>query len=208
MGGIGSGEWHRWNTRTTVEDCIALDVRDLARRGLLTAGSAFGWEWSLGGKPNGNIQIQVQPGAVLLNYKTRPYGAQEWTPRQLLVSLDRTACTYGGYRHWFRCPYCSRRVAKLHSNGGLFACRHCHRLPYASQAETPRDRAARRMWKFRRKLETDSGVYWRKPKGMHSRTFRRLIEQERAWSGIVDGYTTHLWTRIVAMTKPKATRKK
>ena len=45
---------------------------------------------------------------------------------------------------------CGRRVAILYSE--LFACRHCHRLAYDSQNETPYLRAIRRVRKIRMRL--------------------------------------------------------
>jgi hypothetical protein len=35
MGGPGSGQWYRWNTKSTVEDYQSLDVRQWHREGLL-----------------------------------------------------------------------------------------------------------------------------------------------------------------------------
>jgi hypothetical protein len=35
MGGVGSGNWHRFGKKTTVEECRSLDVRRLHREGLL-----------------------------------------------------------------------------------------------------------------------------------------------------------------------------
>lgn len=59
------------------------------------------------------------------------------------VYLDWTACHLGGQRPWFLCPTrgCGRRIANLYG-GAIFACRHCYRLAYPSQRETPDDRAA------------------------------------------------------------------
>jgi hypothetical protein len=38
MGGVGSGNWHRFGKKTTVEECCSLDVRRLHREGLLELG--------------------------------------------------------------------------------------------------------------------------------------------------------------------------
>ncbi|MDB5870159.1 MAG: hypothetical protein JWP96_2491, partial [Polaromonas sp.] len=69
-----------------------------------------------------------------------------------------------------------RRVAVL-CGGSVFACRHCHRLAYKSQRETPNDRAYRRANNLRDRLGWVPGVihgHGDKPKGMHWATFRRL----------------------------------
>jgi hypothetical protein len=87
---------------------------------------------------------------------------------------------YGGKRPWFLCPArgCGRRVAVLYG-GGIFACRHCHRLAYQSQREQPHSRAMiRTTWGGSPSLGESFPA---KPKGMHWRTYERLrLEAERA----------------------------
>ena len=96
------------------------------------------------------------------------------------VGLDTTACNYGGHRYWYRCPAvgCGRRAVILHGAGRYFACRLCYRLAYESQREANDDRAARRADKIRARLGWEPGILngngW-KPKGMHRRTFERLM---------------------------------
>ncbi|MEX2367477.1 MAG: hypothetical protein WD601_12795 [Pseudohongiellaceae bacterium] len=94
---------------------------------------------------------------------------------------------YGGERPWFLCPArgCGRRVAILYG-GAIFACRHCHGLVYESQRELEYDRAARKADKIRDKLDWEPGIlngseYWKKPKGMHWKTFERLTAQHDAF---------------------------
>lgn len=41
MGGVGSGNWHRFGKSTPVEECRSLDVRRLHREGLLELGYRF-----------------------------------------------------------------------------------------------------------------------------------------------------------------------
>jgi hypothetical protein len=52
------------------------------------------------------------------------------------VGIERTPCHVGGSRPWFICPAlgCGRRVAILYG-GGIFACRLCFQLAYASARE-------------------------------------------------------------------------
>lgn len=68
-------------------------------------------------------------------------------------------------------------------NSGIFACRHCYRLAYACQRETPDDRAARRADKIREKLKWELGILndkGIKPKGMHWSTYKRLTDNHDA----------------------------
>lgn len=190
MGGWGSGQWQ--SAKNLTSDMWVLDVRRLQRDGLLAAGQWFMWRWYHDGEEIASIQIRVNDDHVILNYRARnPERASQSLDYPVL--LDWTACHLGGRRAWFRCPArgCSRRVAVLYG-GTIFACRHCHRLAYASQRETPDDRAMRRAGKIRRRLGWKPGIAnpgGDKPKGMHWRTFEKLIAQHEvfanaSWMGI------------------------
>lgn len=49
------------------------------------------------------------------------------------IPLIWTPCHFGGWRPWFRCLRCNRRVGKLYNSGASLACRQCMNLWYASQ---------------------------------------------------------------------------
>jgi hypothetical protein len=137
--------------------------------------------WSCGGEPTGSIRFRVETARLVLMYRYRSYG-EEWEDFEEQVWFDRTACNYGGERLWFLCPNCGRRVAVLYGAGVRFLCRHCHDLSYASQSEDYMSRMMRKARKIRVKLDADgdlSELVWEKPKGMHWRTFERLVRSER-----------------------------
>ncbi len=96
----------------TVEQFKSLDVRWLAR------------EHFRGYKP-GSFHISVK---------------YTWTENENTEELDyeigltTTPCNYGGFRWWFLCPKCRKRVAKLYL-WKYFYCRHCHNLTYRSCQE-------------------------------------------------------------------------
>lgn len=48
------------------------------------------------------------------------------------IIITQTKCNYGGYRAWFICSGCSRRVGKLYRPPlfGMFLCRYCLGLTY------------------------------------------------------------------------------
>ncbi len=178
MGGIGSGRHWHWDAKSTTTDYRRLDVRRWARDGLLKANAAFGWQWSREGDVVGSIRVAVECEAVRLIYRSRDHGAdwQDWNYR---VWLDRTPCNLGGERVWFLCPArgCRRRVALLYG-GEIFACRHCHNLAYPSQREHGFQRMQRRADTIRCKLGWEHGDdFGAKPKGMHWRTFNRLVAE-------------------------------
>ncbi len=179
MGGRGSGRIFRWDKQTALEDCRFVDVRDWKRRGLLRPGTGYSWTWSRDGVQIANIRVFVSFSSVTLSYRYRRNGG-DWRDVDDTIRLATTPCHLGSERIWFVCPSCSSRAAKLYSASAYFRCRSCCRLPYASQQETVLDRANRKAFKLRRKLKDDGGIgdsIWKKPKGMHWRTFERLKAQ-------------------------------
>ena len=178
MGGYGSGK--RWGAKNTTGDYLALDVRRLQRDGLLEHRYSFNWRWSRNGETAGNIDIRPDTDRVTLSYRHRTRG-EEWESKEYPVLLEWTPCRFGGERVWFRCPArgCGRRVAILYG-GEVYACRRCHGLAYACQQESPHDRAARRAEKLGERLKTDGSIFdaaYRKPKGMHRRTYEGLVRR-------------------------------
>ncbi len=125
--------------------------------------------------------MQTTSDSIVLNYR-HTCGGSDWRHMDYPVRLEWTDCTLGGQRAWMLCPTrdCARRVALLYiGNRGVFACRKCYHLAYASQRETVEDRAARRANRIGVRLGWDIGTFTsdrRKPKGMHWRTFNRLRE--------------------------------
>jgi hypothetical protein len=103
-------------------------------------GRRFSWKWSRNGHPTSNISVDVQDDAILLIYRARSSGAQDWKDIRQRVPITWTDCALGGSRAWFVCSvysngrFCGRRVAILYAAGDLFACRHCYGLAYASQS--------------------------------------------------------------------------
>jgi Zn-finger protein len=194
MGGRGSGR--RWQGGAdTTDDYRSIDIRWLKREGLLGSEDRRRITWSRGGRVTGGIDLQSEPGRLILDYRHRERGG-EWKAERYPVHLDTTPCTLGGVRHWFLCPArgCGRRVAILYG-GAIFACRHCHRLVHGSQRENPADRAARRADRIRDRLGWPGGILeggdWGRPKGMHHRTYERLCREHdglsaRALAGIMD----------------------
>jgi hypothetical protein len=183
MGGEGSGNWYRFDKKTTTSECHSMDVRYLHREGLLTPGRWFSLRWSRADRETGSIGIVVEgtepPKRVILNYRHRNGAGHEWEDVQEPVSLVWTACNFGGWRPWFICPgaACGRRVAVLYGPGKYFLCRHCYDLFYESQRENEMHRALRRAQVIRERLGGSANMmkpFPEKPKGMHWSTYERL----------------------------------
>ncbi len=179
MGGFGSGKWYRWNTKETTEGLRALDVCYLNRNGLLQPGKVFHLQWSRNGEETGTISGVAARSEIVLLYRSRPSGHEEWEDVREMIHLDWTSCNYGGHRPWFRCPgtSCGRRVAVLYGADKLFLCRQCYRLTYATRNMDVANRAREKAWKILKHLG-GSGAYSEfipKPKGMHLETYHRLF---------------------------------
>ena len=108
MGGVGSGNWYRFDKKTTTGDCQSIDVRYLHREGLLEPGHRFSLSWSRADSETGSVRGMVsgeeRPGRVLLYYRHRSGLGDEWKDVQEPVSLDWSACHFGGESPWFICP--------------------------------------------------------------------------------------------------------
>lgn len=171
---INSG---RAGTKRSTTNMHALDIRKLPRASLLKPGGSFNWQWSRRGNVVASIGGTVDTiNSVTLNYRTRPSGG-EWQDKRYQVIVDWTACNFGGSRPWWLCPCCGRRVAVLWG-GSTYACRHCHKLAYQSTRNSSETQAFARADKMRERLGWCAGIAYPpggKPKGMHQKTFERLL---------------------------------
>jgi hypothetical protein len=183
MGGVGSGNWYRFDKKTTTGECHNVDVRYLHREGLLKPGRWFSLRWSQADRETGSIGIVVEgtepPERVILNYRHRIGPGDVWEDVQEPVPLEWTSCNFGGERPWFICPGagCGRRVAILYGPGRYFLCRHCYDLVYESQRENEMHRALRRAQAIRERLGGSANMtkpFPERPKGMHWSTYDRL----------------------------------
>ena len=179
MGGRGSGRRSSYGGRPETNDAMPLDIRKIARTGLLIPGSSFGWQWTVNDRPVASIRIWVDRESLVLSYRMKSTGEVV----EQRVQMHTTPCHLGGQRHWFTCPRCRKRVAVLYAPGRYFACRQCGGLGYATQKEGAGDRAATRADKLRKRLGWEAGILngpGGKPKGMHWETFLRLKSQHDA----------------------------
>lgn len=159
--GAGRPGWH-----AKAEGCFRIDVRQFKQRGLLFPGADFTWRWHYGsgGEQAGSIGVRVEQRQLTLQFSVNGANAGH------AVELDRTACTFGGSRTWFRCPHCHRRCLVLYLRGGTFRCRRCGRVAYTSQSED----VIGRSWRRQQRLEARLGPYGARPKRMHRATYERL----------------------------------
>lgn len=166
--------------KSRTDEFRALDVRQLAKQGMLRPGHWREWQWKRNGDVIAWIRVRTEQHRVVLKYQHR-VGGERWRCEEYPVHIVRTACHLGGSRPWFLCPGpgCGRRVAILYGVG-IFACRHCHQLAYPSTRENAGFRALRRAERLRQRLGWLPGVLngsGEKPRWMRRTTFGRLIHQ-------------------------------
>jgi len=170
MEGLGNGCRPRLQKKRVVEDCLDIDVRYLAREGLLPKSTlkTFILTWSHNYLETDQVMASVSHGNISLYYQQYLQG--ENVHRQQRITIDNTPCHYGRQRPWFRCPNCIRRCAIIYLGGQGFYCRKCYHLPYRSQQTCKLDRLISKRATLEEKLFNDC-------KGLHYRTRERLKDR-------------------------------
>ena len=187
MGGPGSGNHDtRWDAKASTTAYNRLDLASLRRGGGLRPGAVGTVTWSRGERATASIGWSVvgengTAAALELRYAVGGEAVR------CAVPLGWTPCHFGGERPWFVCPGegCGRRVAVLYGRR-LFLCRRCHGLAYESTRQSPGDRALRRAQRIRGRLGGTGNLLTplpSKPKGMHWRTYERLLREAAAAEG-------------------------
>jgi hypothetical protein len=145
MGGFGSGNREPRLKKQTINDSIAVALRDFQNGGFRSWAGTITWNCeSWDGEQS--ICFLVTAGAagpvVTLQYR--------WDDREdigFAFPLQSTPTNFNGRRWWLTCPLivdgvtCNRRVGKLYLPPGAkyFGCRHCYDLTYRS-CQATRDR--------------------------------------------------------------------
>lgn len=188
MGGYGSGGYMGFSSKATCNAQHRIDIRYLKKIGVLSNSWGSGTlAWESRGERTGSIRYKREEDWLSLIYKAQR-GNSDWCDIKQRIRLDQTSCNFGGYRYWFICPDCGKRIGVLYGAGIRFLCRHCYNLAYASQNETASDRLLRKTRKLRKRLGVSANLtepVLFKPKGMHQKTFDELLRQLRQLEGAV-----------------------
>jgi len=171
MGGYGSGVTG-WKPKS--EQSCKIDIRYMNKNGMLQAGVTSTWAWSYANKSLGDVSITSLGSKLTIQQNNKPQSSAQH------ISLTWTACNYGGQRPWFLCPVCKRRAAILFWASEFFSCSHCNDITYYSRCESPLNRLLRKKRKIQKRISSDDGWglgFFYRPKGMHKKTFERLIDE-------------------------------
>lgn len=151
------------------ERCKQIDVQTLHRAGLLLAGTST-WTWPAPQNKRGTAGRGFGVDADEWGITLRFYVNEVECARR--IGITRTLCNFGGTRPWFVCPACGERVGVLFQLSAEYLCRHCHKVSYRSQ----RASLCSRTWIKQRKIERRLGPNFERPKGMHHKTYLRLLK--------------------------------
>ena len=148
MGSSGSGRWSYHNKKRTVEECLAINISEIARAvDLSKPGPVSGSlrpTMPKTGKRMSPLRFMLKVGndsTPLLRLSYSIGGKWNIEPRvEEVIRLQATKPNFGGARWWLSCPgmvdgkECGRRVGKLYRppQKQYFACRHCLDLTYES----------------------------------------------------------------------------
>lgn len=164
--------------KRTTNQMNALDIRRVHRAGGLALGNISSRTWTRFSGSVSRVFLDAGIDSVTLSYRGSTQDGV-WQECVQHVTVDWTPCNYGGKRPWWICPLCGMRVAILFG-GRKYACRNCHDLTYKSTRTAPDLRHYARANKVRTRLGWGGGVaspMGERPKGMHWKTYLRLLNQ-------------------------------
>jgi hypothetical protein len=198
MSGRNSGYYQRAGSISLTTDCLDLDIRTFKKRGWLKIASNKTLTWSKNGNITGSINYAISEDELTLNYRTKT-NSRDWEGIVQTIVIATTPCNFGGYRKWFKCPECEKKVLVLYG-GRFFRCRKCHGLIHPSVNENKLDRACRAIERYQSILSPDvkvgvlDGLEWLpKPKWMRYKTYYQIrnegmIKQREMCQRMIDSF--------------------
>ncbi len=122
------------------------------------------------------LDINAEPEP---NFLKIVYGKRK--EHSYIIRVARLSCNYGGFRSYFRCPLCDKRMRFLYfAERSIFLCRKCLNLGYDTQRFRPTMRyeyISQKVKKFVRNKGGDLDCY-KKPPRMHEDTYQRLKSKQ------------------------------
>ena len=179
-------------TRICLEHGLKLDLNRLLRQRSVRSGERTGPQY-----------IQWQCGREIIAYGSITANMEGSSQGSLVLQLGDLQQTlalramprhFGGRQWYFVCPRTDSPASVLWKPPGArqFASRRCwgRQVAYASQFETPLDRALRAKAKIKTRLVADPGLdecdFPAKPKWMRWRTYERYVEKHDHYEAIID----------------------
>src|SRR5262245_42288667 len=102
MGGMGSGNWWRWQgKKSTVEESLVIAMKGLRRQMFAGAAGTFAWTWRSGNKSSVGYLVTGNDEWLTL---TLDYRLRVKEDVRVPIHLETTPTQFGGKRWWFICP--------------------------------------------------------------------------------------------------------
>jgi hypothetical protein len=182
---MGSSSSGRHGGRPTIEGCgsYRLSTKNLRQALRHPPGTDLVFRYRVDDEPM-DVWLQVRPaqGCLRLRHPSREireFSSDPPAEMEYAIDLTWTPAGFGGRRWWFLCPLSGRRCAVLHlprggrrfaSARGYGLARHVTRLPEHERLWWKMAKIARRLG-----ARADPEIPPGKPKGMHRRTYERLL---------------------------------
>ena len=172
MGGIGSGR-SCWRSKNFVEETRFITSRWVKSHLQTLSKQPLQVIWNQRKESLGSASVSlVSHNQLCVRYKYRRSCEGDWVSVTDFVPIQLSTCRYGGVRFWFICPKCGKRNAIIYVDT-VVACRDCLGLRYQSEYE---DEISRLQSKTQKIFDRIGHDYVR-PKGMHHKTYERLLSK-------------------------------
>lgn len=117
-----------------------------------------------------NVKAEATTQGLKITYRQR---------REIsyMIEIEGLPCNYGGFRYFFKCPLCKKRMRLLYfAENSVFLCRGCLNLSYKSQRLRPTERYYHMAKKVNDLIKGKGGSLesYQKPPRMHIKTFNNL----------------------------------
>lgn len=114
---------------------------------------------------------------ICLKYTQTSSDGEQKREFKYKVSVTKTSCNFGGYRYWFLCPFCNKRVGAIYKGGDYFACRHCYVLTYKSSNLSRFERRFGRVLNTLELKDLENAVKIKYRKGKITKKYARFLRE-------------------------------
>jgi hypothetical protein len=116
------------------------------------------------------LDVKAKPAADHLKITYRKHKDHVY-----IIPIEKQTCNYGGFRSYFKCPLCYKRMRFLYlAEHSIFLCRKCLNLSYLSQRLRPTHRYSNMSKKIKEQIENKGGDLYKKPCGMQNTNYQKL----------------------------------
>lgn len=148
--------------RTLCSDLLSIDSFKLLRDGQTRSFKVSPWE----------LTANAMPDGLKITYRKQKESTYT-------IGIEKLPCNYGGFRFFFKCPLCQKRMRMLYlAQTSIFLCRKCLNLSYKSQCLRPSKRYSHMNDNIKDLLRQMGGDTHQKPQHMHRSTWENLLKKQ------------------------------